>query len=348
MISRTDGSKDGQVTEVPSRARDRRIAQVRPLRVDGAHDVAHSQSILDELHGNLLRNASEIASVHEAMEQLFLHCAAIRHQCSQSQWDQWILSARKHPICQTIHRDPFTRRAFDKPRGYAGDAVMMDYIYAAEEDFELPEACEAGRALFEFTIRSPASCGVRARRGWMADQLDSIASRRCGSDVLAVAAGHLREASMSAGVRRRRFGRFLAIDADASSLAEIDRCYGRYGITTAPVNVRGLLTGRSELGAFDVVYSTGLYDYLSQATARRLTENLFTMLRPGGRLLLANFLPQVRDIGYMETFMDWHLIYRNRVEMADLTSGIDEAEIASIKIHSEEHLNIIFLEVEKR
>jgi len=28
-----------------------------------------------------------------------------------------------------VHADPLTYRAFSKPRGYAGDAVMMDHIY---------------------------------------------------------------------------------------------------------------------------------------------------------------------------------------------------------------------------
>ena len=39
---------------------------------------------------------------------------------------------------------------------------------------------------------------------------------------------------------------------------------------------------------FDVVYSTGLFDYLQQSTAQRLTWVMFQMLRPGGRLLIVD------------------------------------------------------------
>ena len=74
---------------------------------------------------------------------------------------------------------------------------------------------------------------------------------------------------------------------------------------------------------------------------------MFNMLRPGGVLLVANFLPGIRDVGYMETFMGWNLIYRSRVEMMDLTLGISEGDIKEATVHSEEFRNIIFLQVTK-
>lgn len=35
---------------------------------------------------------------------------------------------RNHPLREIILSDPYSRRAFEKPRGYAGNAVMLDYI----------------------------------------------------------------------------------------------------------------------------------------------------------------------------------------------------------------------------
>ena len=42
---------------------------------------------------------------------------------------QLIRTARDHEVFKLLQQDPNTRRAFDKPRGYAGDAVMLDYYY---------------------------------------------------------------------------------------------------------------------------------------------------------------------------------------------------------------------------
>src|SRR5215471_14831280 len=38
-------------------------------------------------------------------------------------------ACQTHPLHRMALEDPFTERAFSKPRGYAGDAVMLDYIY---------------------------------------------------------------------------------------------------------------------------------------------------------------------------------------------------------------------------
>jgi hypothetical protein len=52
-----------------------------------------------------------------------------------------------------------------------------------------------------------------------------------------------------------------------------------------------LLRPGNPLGTFDLIYSAGLYDYLSADVALRLTAKLATMLKPEGRLLIANMLP---------------------------------------------------------
>ncbi len=115
-----------------------------------------------------------------------------------------------------------------------------------------------------------------------------------------------------------------------------------------PATIRQLLTQKARLDDFDLIYSTGLFDYLQQTTATRLTSTLFDMLRPKGRLLVANFLPGVRNIGYMESFMDWKLICRTRHEMLEVSETIPQSEIRDIRIFTEENQNIIFLQITKR
>ena len=56
--------------------------------------------------------------------------------CRQGNADHWPEMARwysGHAVRDLLLNDPFTYRAFAKPRGYAGDAVMMDYIYGLGE-----------------------------------------------------------------------------------------------------------------------------------------------------------------------------------------------------------------------
>jgi len=46
--------------------------------------------------------------------------------------------------------------------------------------------------------------------------------------------------------------------------------------------------------------AAGLFDYLLQRLAQRLTRAMFDLLHPGGRMLVTNFVPLIPDIGYME------------------------------------------------
>jgi len=303
--------------------------------------------LLDRVHRDIT-SASGPAGIQRAVDQLFRGLASIRRDATPEQWREAIAFGQSHSICRVVHQDPFTARAFRKPRGYAGDAVMMDYIYGRDENWEPPVASETGRAIFDYTTAAPASAGVRERRCYVAELLDEVARRRSGTDVLAVAAGHLREAMLSCGIRRRRFGRFLAMDADPESLCEIEKSYGFYGVTAIAADIRKMLTGRLDLGSFDLIYSTGLYDYLADSTAQRLTANLFQSLRPGGRLVIANFLPGIRDVGYMEMFMDWHLIYRSRADMLKLADRVPQAQCGEVVVVAEENENIVILELTKR
>jgi SAM-dependent methyltransferase len=246
-----------------------------------------------------------------------------------------------------VHQDPFTYRAFSKPRGYAGDAEMIDYIYGREEHWAPPHTTPIGSYVFDYTTMSPASKGVRTRRGFVADLLDRLADEIPMPHVLSVAAGHLREVELSAAVKRRRLGRYAALDADPHSLALVERCYGRFGVETVAADIRELFTARRDIGQFDLVYTMGLYDYLPQRLGRRLAASLFRRLRRRGRLVIANFLPEIHDIGYMEAYMDWFLVYRNREEMVNLTMDIPQADLRDIILWSEENQNILFLEVKK-
>jgi hypothetical protein len=95
----------------------------------------------------------------------------------------------------------------------------------------------------------------------------------------------------------------------------------------------------------DLAYSAGVYDYFNKKAAVRMTRALFSHLKPGGRLLVANFLPGMRDAGYMECFMGWHLIYRSESDMEELVEDLPQRAIGSHRLFREQAGQIVFLEV---
>ena len=306
------------------------------------------ESLLDDVCRKLNEETTDEGHVKHALEDLFVGLRERRLQSNDQSWDEFVTACLKHPLRDVLHQDLFTYHAFSKPRGYAGDAELLDYIYGREERWPVPETTPLGQRIFDYTTLAPAAEGVRARRGFVADLVDRLADDMDHPHILSIAAGHLREAILSSAVKRRRIGRYIALDSDSDSLVEVERSYSCYGVESVHASIRHLLAQRVRLGQFDLVYSTGLFDYLQQRAAQRLTWTMFQMLRPGGRLLVANFLPGIRDVGYMETYMSWRLVYRTRQEMLDVARCLAQSEIRDIRLFSEEGQNIIFLMVTKR
>lgn len=74
---------------------------------------------------------------------------------------------------------------------------------------------------------------------------------------------------------------------------------------------------------------------------------MFGALRPGGTLVAANFAPNLPDIGYMESIMDWKLIYRDEAAMSCIPSLLSEQEVAESHLRRDVYRNVIYLTIRK-
>jgi hypothetical protein len=309
------------------------------------------QVILEEIYDeDLLTECCHCLLNHrhrEGMQRLMERLHQRRSESSDNEWRDYVRMCRLHPIRKLIHEDPFTLRAYVKPRGYAGDAELLDFIYGVDEGRGPPPGTsELGEAIFHFNTRTTPACkGVRNRVRFVARLIDQLALEKDRPDILSIAAGHLREANLTEMFKQERLGRWVAFDADVDSVDEVKRSYGCHGVEAIPGTVRQLLRGPLNLGQFDFIYSTGLFDYLQQSLGKRLTSRCFQMLKPGGHLLIANFRTGIEGRGYMECFMDWNLTYRGCWEMQDLATGIDEASVAGVHLTPDEDNNILYLHV---
>jgi SAM-dependent methyltransferase len=303
--------------------------------------TATATDILDSTHDAIVNG-----EVYDAMGRLRTSLRALRSTLRPDDWTLMGEQARRHPLHDLLLESPFTRRAFEKPRGYAGDAVLMDLIYgmAAPGDDLSP----LGGMLYGYEFDSPCFQSVRTRRAILAREIDAIGAARPNARVLSVASGHLREVEWSRAARAGAV-EITAVDQDRDSLSCIARdYYQRYRVSTVPATIGDLLRRSVRFVDIDLAYAAGLYDYLEADLARALTAALFRMLRPGGRLLIANFTPATHDAAFMETFMDWRLIYRTSEEVRSLAGAIAPSEIAGIDQFFDDNHHVTYLRVVKR
>ncbi|MBL8922303.1 MAG: class I SAM-dependent methyltransferase [Myxococcaceae bacterium] len=247
----------------------------------------------------------------------------------------------------------FMRRTNLKPRGYAGDAVMMDMIY--DDAFE--GEWVFNKLLHKHPIEHPGAQAVRNRRVKVPELLHEVRVARAGGlKVLSVACGPARE--LDDVFRTQADCRAVSItllDQDEEALhaaqATVKRVEAKLGasIDARLVNqsVRTLLRDAelpSRLGRFGFIYTMGMFDYLTPPVARAVLERLYALLEPGGVIVVGNYHVSNASRYYMAYWLDWILYYRTEGEMLEMAGRLGDAR-ASVSF--DDSRCQMFLRVEK-
>lgn len=273
----------------------------------------------------------------------------IRTRTAPAIWQQLIPMAQQHAVAEYLLQDPFTRWSAEKPRGYSGDASLLDiyYKHPAADDF-IASCTDLGREIYAYTSEAASSVAGRERRDILARTVDATATRAENAEVLAIACGHMREAELSQALRDGKLKRWVGLDQDPVSVATVNRDCAGTAVEAIEGSVRGILRRSYNLGTFDLVYASGLYDYLPRAIGIRLLQRALELVKPGGEFLFANFSDRITTDGYMETFMDWPLILRSADDMWDIIKGAVDMNTVDADVWYGTNANIVYGTLRKR
>lgn len=258
-------------------------------------------------------------------------------------------TVRAHPLHrEVILQSSVLRHALEKPRGYAGDMELM--LKICQPPINRPSGL-AGH-LDAFFRSLPASQAVRDRVCMLGRAINTLPT---GARVLNLACGPALEVQNH--FRRRPYSTLTVdlVDHDFDTLAYLrgrvppDRVHLLHGnalrLLAGDLRVRPAETSSPQpdrrRGAqvtlwprYDLIYSAGLYDYIPDRSngsggVTALTAVLATLLKPGGRLLVGNYLRPGPDSRHqphhramMELYSDWHLRYRDDSEIREFASAV--------------------------
>lgn len=249
----------------------------------------------------------------------------------------------------------FMKRTNLKPRGYAGDATMMQMLY----DNEYVGQYVFNKLMHKHPLEHPAAQAVRNRRMLVPQMLREVLAEhpeKSNFRVLSVACGPAREVedvfTCADDVRRVELTLLdqdpEALDSAKQSLAGVEARLG------APVranrvmeSVRTMLKSREltdSLGRFDFAYSMGLFDYLTPPVARAVLTKIYEMLAPGGVAIVGNYHVSNPSRYYMAYWLDWALYYRSEDEMLQMAERLPGA---TARVGMDESGSQMFLRVEK-
>ena len=222
-------------------------------------------------------------------------------------------------------RSRFAERAYFKPKGYAGDFMMMEMIYNNEPDGD----GKLGILVDSWCLNTKAARAVRERRRFMAELLGELVGtepkENGGFRIMNLACGSSRELGDFLSRREVRGDiEAVCIDVDQEALEYTDRNvngFSHWGsLRLMQDNVVKWSLGRSghDLGQFDLIYTAGLSDYLDRRLFLALAGRCHEHLKPGGRFVIGNFGTANPNRVFMDQILHWNLIHRSGPELLDL------------------------------
>jgi CRP-like cAMP-binding protein/SAM-dependent methyltransferase len=221
-------------------------------------------------------------------------------------------------------RSRFVERAYFKPKGYAGDFLMMEHIYADEPKGE----GKLGEIIDAFCLQRPGSLAIRGRRILLKEQLmqRSAAIHALGrtTRIMNLACGPNRELfDFLADCSYSDTIEALCVDIDSEALQYTNQYVNifphRASIRLMSENVIKWAMGRVKhhIEPLDIIYSAGLCDYLDPRLFRALITQCYNHLKPGGTLLLGNFT-FYPDSLFLDKLLKWELIYRTEDDLREI------------------------------
>lgn len=221
-------------------------------------------------------------------------------------------------------RSEFAERAYFKPKGYAGDFLMMEHIYADEAKGE----GTLGKIIDRFCLQRPGSLAIRGRRRLLREELARLCSDRLArgeqTRIMNLACGPNRELfDFLAECEQSELIEALCIDIDADALRYTNQHVNvfphRASIRLMSENVIKWSLGRvnQRIEPQDIIYSAGLCDYLDTRLFRALVTQCYHHLQPGGSLVLGNF-SFYSDSLFLDKLLRWELIYRSEEDLKEL------------------------------
>jgi len=325
-----------------------RVGDLRQLLDDVRHEVDELE--LSETQDPLQRRDEETQLFEELRARwgtVFYGAVAELHEASRAldpravQLGRGYASAVLMPVLMAC---ALQRRAYEKPLGYAGDYRMMELCFAPEP---------TGDGLFARFLHSIGQNyglvrTVVAREAVMRSAVRG-ASEAPGDApirILALAAGPAIELRrwLEETPMLGRPVHLILLDQDPSAHESahrhltrilLERHHGMLPVTVQCLHfsVRQLLKPLTPddhevcdaLRDLDLVYSAGLYDYLPELVALRLTRTLYGKLRPSGRMLMGNLVETPDSTWMMEYVLGWTLLYRTDESMLRLGHRLSPA-----------------------
>lgn len=234
---------------------------------------------------------------------------------------------------QYLFQSYYANRAYSKPLGYAGDFEMMRTVYHKE----LRGSSLFGRCVERYFTEVPEAQAVRNRGRYLQSKIKETLIKKSHSKILSIASGPAQEIQylVTEDLTLLSECSIQLLDQDLEALKLSQRSIesivraqkGSVNIQFQHLAIKNIIESGAPEQNYDLIYTAGLFDYLTAPVAKAAAQQLFHSLAPGGSLIIGNFDVSAPNRFGMALVTDWHLIYRTEQELIDLFSFLGPVTI---------------------
>jgi len=204
-----------------------------------------------------------------------------------------------------------------KPYGYSGDFRIIDYIYQND-----PTTLGFDRLFDNYYQMTAISVGVRNRKNDFKKIITDFVRSRDGSKlkIMDLASGPCRDVKEMLSENNPLFKKviFDCYDHDENAIAYAQELLkGSPNVNFIQENAIRIAL-KKDIHAmidkkYDLIFSTGLFDYFSERVCIALIKNLKKLLKPKGILAISDVRDKYSNpsVHFMEWAGDWNLVYRD-------------------------------------
>ena len=262
---------------------------------------------------------------HKILNRFNLQLQECHERIDDPQLEDYLWGYVFKEIFPYFMRSRFAERAYYKPKGYAGDYLMMEMIYRNQPDGD----GKLGKLVDDWCLNTDAAKAVRGRRELLGTLLGSWKGKTHTHDkpfrILNLACGSSRELfDFLSGQGETKGTEVFCVDADPEALRYVGQHVNvvphEASVRLMQENVIKWALGREHhhFGLMDIIYSAGLTDYLDEPLFQALTTRCYKHLRPGGVFIIGNFGSHNPNKAFMDHLLQWTLIHRSEKELRNI------------------------------
>ncbi len=250
------------------------------------------------------------------------------------------------------------RQIYRKPLGYPGDYIVMNYIFDYSGDRYLGKTSYE-KLINNYTCNVTFSISNVMRKEFFKKRVLEMVEKGSGMRILSVGSGPARELLelVEEGKINKKLT-FTCLDLEKKVLDYVKDKIKKLGteddkfldIKYFHKNIIDLIRDK-ELKKLlmnqDLIYASGLFDYLRERFASRLTKELFQLLNKGSSLFICNASAvNFSHRAYYELLGDWDMNHRTKEEMLSWTRTLNN--ISEVKFEDlTDSTNYLFLNIKK-